>query len=157
MPATFWDIAKDVIREVQEQLDYEKKLNTVTNANLKKYIGCILKAVLKVDSICSDKIEEVMFLSESGSDLEKKTSSSESDASVHNSVEKEKNEEEKANKEESNGTEEEFNPEKDIMLFIDDNDVIMFDDVKDVHRLQIFDKVNKMKNFPGYQQKGWNH
>ena len=84
-----------------------------------------------------------MFLSESGSDLEKKTSSSESDASVHNGVEKEKNEEEKANKEESDRTEEEFDPEKDIMLFIDDNDVIMFNDMKDVHRLQIFDKVNK--------------
>ena len=40
------------------------------------------------------------------------------------------------------------------MLFIDDDDVVMFDDMKDVHRLQIFDKVNKMKNFPGYQPKG---
>ena len=36
------------------------------------------------------------------------------------------------------------------MLFIDDDDVVMFNDKKDVHRLQIFDKVNKMKNFPGY-------
>ena len=95
-----------------------------------------------------------MFLSESGSDLEKKMSSSESDASVHNGVEKEKNEEENANKEETHRTEEEFDPEKDIMLFIDDdNDAVMFNDMKDVHRLQIFDKVNKMKNFPGYQPK----
>ena len=94
-----------------------------------------------------------MFLSESGSDLEKKMSSSESDASVHNGVEKEKNEEENANKEETHRTEE-FDPEKDIMLFIDDdNDAVMFNDMKDVHRLQIFDKVNKMKNFPGYQPK----
>ena len=42
------------------------------------------------------------------------------------------------------------------MLFIDDDDVIMFDDMKYVHRLQIFDKVKKMKNFPGYQPKGQN-
>ena len=76
----------------------------------------ILKSVPKVDSRSNDKIEEVMFLSESGSDLEKKTSHSENDASVHNGVKKEKNEEEKANKEESDGTEEEFDPEKDIML-----------------------------------------
>ena len=76
-----------------------------------------------------------MFLSESGSDLEKKMSGSQSDASVHNGVEKEKNEEEKANKEESDGTEEKFNPGKDITLFIDDDDVIMFNDIRDVHRL----------------------
>ena len=100
------------------------------NADLKKCIGCILKAVLKVDSISNDKIEEVMFMSESGSDYEKKPSGSESYASVHNSVEKEKNEAENTNKEESDGTAEEFNPEKDIMLFINDNDVIMFDDMK---------------------------
>ena len=30
----------------------------------------------------------------------------------------------------------------------------MLDDMKDVYRLQIFNKVNKMKNFPGYQPKG---
>ena len=121
-------------------------MNTVMNANLKKCIAHILKAVLKVDSISNDKIEEVMFMSESGSDLEKKTSSSESDASVHNSGEKEKNEEEKTNKEESDGTEEEFDPEKDIMVFIyDDDDVVMFDDMKDVHRLQIFDLIKSKK------------
>ena len=124
------------------------------NADLKSHVEHILKAVLKVDSISDAKIEEVMFLSESGSDVEKKMSSSESDASVHKGVEKEKNEEEKAKKEESDGTKEEFDPEKDIMLFIDEDDIIMFNDMKDVHRLQIFDKVNKMKNFPGYQPKG---
>ena len=102
------------------------------NADLKRCIGHILKAVLTVDSISNAKIEEVMFLSESGSDLEKKTSNSESDASVHNGVEKKKDEEEKASKEESDETEKEFYPEKDIMLFIDGDDVIMFDDMKDV-------------------------
>ena len=57
------------------------------NANLKRCIRHIPKAVLKVDSISNDKIEEVMFLSESESDLEKKTSGSEIDASVCNGVE----------------------------------------------------------------------
>ena len=38
----------------------------------------------------------------------------------------------KPKKEESDGTAEEFDPENDVMLFIDDKDTILFDDMKDV-------------------------
>ena len=143
LPETFKDIAKDVRREVQG------KLKTVMNAELKSYIGKILE-VLGVNKISNAKIEEVMFLSESRSDVEKKTSGSESDASVHNGLEKAKGEEEK---EETEETGDKFDPEKDIMLFIDENEIAMFEDMKDLNQLQIFNKVNRMKNFPGYQPK----
>ena len=61
------------------------------NADLKSHIGRIMKGVLGVNKISNVQIEEVMFLSESESNVEKKTSGSESDASVHNGVEKERN------------------------------------------------------------------
>ena len=149
MPDTFQAITQDVRREVQEKLESEGKLNTITNADLKNHIGDMLKEVLGIEKISNDRIEEVMFLSES----EKKTSGSESDVSVSNDA-KEKNEEEKAKKEESDGTAEEFDPENDVMLFIDDEDTILFNDMKDVDRLKILNQVNNMTKFPKYKPQG---
>ena len=40
------------------------------------------------------------------------------------------------------------------MLFIDDDDTILFDDMKDVDRLKILNKVNNMMKFPGYKSQG---
>ena len=39
------------------------------------------------------------------------------------------------------------------MAFIDDNDLEFLDNLNDVNRLKIFDAVNKLPNFPGYQPK----
>ena len=100
----------------------------------------MLKEVLGIEKISNDRTEEVMFLSES----EKKTSGSESDVSVSNDA-KEKNEEE------SDGTAEEFDQENDVMLFIDDEDTILFNDMKDVDRLKILNQVNNMTKFPKYK------
>ena len=125
MPDTFQAITQDVRREVQEQLESEGKLHTISNADLNNHIGDMLKEVLGIEKISKNRIEEVMFLSES----EKKTSGSESDVSVSNDAQEE-NEEEKAKKEESDETEEEVNPENDLVLFIDDEDTILFNDMK---------------------------
>ena len=39
------------------------------------------------------------------------------------------------------------------MLFMDDNNIENIEDMQDSERLQVFDKVNRLTKFPGYQPK----
>ena len=48
---------------------------------------------------------------------------------------------------------EEFDENKDIMLFMDDDDVENIEDMQDSERLQVFDKVKRLTKFPGYKPK----
>ena len=46
-----------------------------------------------------------------------------------------------------------WDEKRDIMVFIDDDDHEFLKDLRDVNRLRIFDAVNKLPKFPGYQPK----
>ena len=48
---------------------------------------------------------------------------------------------------------EDWDEEKDIMAFIDEDDLEFLENLNHVNRLKIFDAVNKLPQFPGYQPK----
>ena len=135
----------------------EGKVDSTGTGELKKRISNLLKQVLGITKISDDLIEEVMFLSESEkksqSEQEKKDSSSDSEKSVHNSNVKDCESHDivhHSDTKESEPEGEEFDENKDIMLFMDDNDMENIKDMQDSERLQVFDKVNRLTKFPGY-------
>ena len=159
---TFKNIAFDVRKEIQDQLEGEQKVDTIGTGELKKRIRNLLKQVLGVTKISDDLIEEVMFLSESESEKkfeseqEKKDSSSDSEKSIHNSDVKDGESHDivhHSDAKESEPEGEEFDENKDIMLFMDDDDIENIEDMQDSERLQVFDKVNRLTKFSGYQPK----
>ena len=118
--------------------------------------------MLGVTKISDDLIEEVMFLSDSESEKkseseqEKKDSRSHSKKSVHNSDVNDGESDDivhQSDGKESEPEMEEFDENKDIMLFMDDDDAENIEDIEDSERLQLFDKVNRLTKFPGYQPK----
>ena len=103
-----------------------------------------------------------MFLSVSESDKkfeseqEKKDSRSDSEKSIHNSDVKDGESHDivhHSDAKESEPEGEEFDENKDIMLFMDDDDVENIEDMQDSERLQVFDKVNRLTKFAGYHPK----
>ena len=103
-----------------------------------------------------------MFLSDSESgkksesEKEKKDSSSDSEKSTHNSDVKDGESDDivhHSDVKESESEGEEFDENEDIMLFMDDDDVKNIEDMQGSERLQVFDKVNRLTKFPGYQPK----
>ena len=48
---------------------------------------------------------------------------------------------------------EEWDEERDIMVFIDDDDLEFLEGLSDVNRLKIFDALKRLPKFPGYQPK----
>ena len=46
-----------------------------------------------------------------------------------------------------------FDENKDIMLFMDNDDTENIEDMQDSERLQLFDQANRLTKFPGYQPK----
>ena len=149
-------------KEIRDQLEGEGKVDSIGTGELKKRIRYLLKQVLGINKISDDLIEEVMFLSESESEKkseseqEKKDSSSDTKKSVHNSDVKDGESDDivhHSDHKESEPEVEEFDENKDIMLFMDDNDVENIEDMQDSERLQLFNKVNRLTKFPGYQPK----
>ena len=65
---TFKNIAFDVRKEIQDQLEGEGKIDSIGTGQLKKRIRNLLKEVLGITKISDDFMEEVMFLSESESE-----------------------------------------------------------------------------------------
>ena len=161
-PKTFKNIAFDVRKEIQDQLEGEVKVDSIGKGELKKRIRNLLKQVLGVTKISGDLIEEVMFLLESESEKkseseqEKQDSSSDSKKSIHNSDVKDGESGDIVHHSDAKESElegEAFDENKDIMLFRDDNDVENIEDIQVSGRLQVFDKVNRLTKFPGYQPK----
>ena len=161
-PKTFKNIAFDVRKEIWDQLEGEGKVDSIGTGELKKRIKNLLKQVLGITKISDDLIEEVMFLSKSDSERkseseqEKKYSGSDSKMSIHNSDVKDGESHDivhDSDAKESESEGEEFDENQDIMLFMDDDDVENIEDMQDSERLQVFDKVNRLTKFPGYQPK----
>ena len=161
-PKIFKNIAFDVRKEIQDQLEGEGKVDSIGTDKLKKRIRNLLKQVLGITKISDDLIDEVMFLPESESDKkseseqEKKDSSSDSKKSVHNSDVKDGKSHDivhYSDAKESEPEVEEFDENKDIMLFMDDDNIKNIKHMQDSERLQVFDKVNILTKFPGYQPK----
>ena len=148
-------------KEIWVQLEGKGKVDSIGTGELKKRIRNLLKQVLGITKISDNLIEEVMFLSEnqkkkSESEQEKKDSSSDSKKSVHNSDVKDGESYDivhDSDAKESEPEGEEFDENKDTMLFMDDNHVENTEDMQDSNRLQVFDKVNRLTKFPGYQPK----
>ena len=141
-------------------MEAEGKVDSFGTGELKKRIRNLLKQVLGITKISDDLIEEVMFLSESESEKkseqEKKDSSNDNEKSIHNSDVKDGESDDivyHSDGKESKPEAEEFDENKDIMLFMDDNDIENIEDMQDSERLQLFDKVNRLTKFPGYQPK----
>ena len=159
-PKTFENIAFNVRKEIRDQLKAEGKVDSIGTGELKKRIRNLLKQVSGITKISDDLIEEVIFLSESESESEseqeKKDSSSDSKKSIHNSDVKDGESDGIVHHNDGKESEpevEEFDENKDIMLFMDDDDVENIEDMQDSERFQLFDKVNRLTKFSGYQPK----
>ena len=68
-PKTIKNIAFNVRKEIQDQLEGEGKVDSIGTGELNKRIRNLLKQVLGITKISDDLIEEVMFLSESEKSL----------------------------------------------------------------------------------------
>ena len=161
-PKTFRHVAFDVRKEIRDQLEDEGKLDSVGTEELKTRIRNLMKKVLGVPKISDDSIQDVLFLTDSESEKksesekEKKDSSSDSERSIHNVDVKDGGSDDKVHHSYTKDSErngEEFDENEDIMLFMDDDDVKNIEDMQGSERLQVFDKVNGLTKFPGYQPK----
>ena len=94
--------------------------------------------------VSKDHIDRVIFMS----DPELSTTDAETDAEKEGPIGNSKKQET-----DSDGLTDKWDEERDIMVFIDYNDLKFLKGLSDVNRLKIFDVVNKLPKFPGYQPK----
>ena len=146
-------IAVDVQKWVREQLEKENMLPGISNAELRGRICDRLEYITAYSDIRKEHIDKVIFVSDaeqnSTTDEDQSVGSAESEeygikGNINSNAEKEQRD--------SDGSED-WDEEKDIMAFIDEDDLEFLENLNHVNRLKIFDAVNKLPQFPGYQPK----
>ena len=144
-------IAVDVRKWVREQLEKENMLPLILNAELRSRIRDRLECITGYSDICKEHIDKVIFMSDadqnSTTDEDQSVGGAESEeygikGNINSNAEKEQRD--------SDGSED-WDEEKDIMAFIDEDDLEFLENLNHVNRLKIFDAVNKLPQFPGYQ------
>ena len=146
-------IAVDVQKWVREQLEKENMLLGISNAELRSRIHDRLEYITWYSDIHKEHIDKVIFVSDA-----EQNSTTDEDQSVGGAESEEYgikgNINSKAEKEQRDSDDsEDWDEEKDIMAFIDEDDLEFLENLNHVNRLKIFDAVNKLPHFPGYQPK----
>ena len=96
------------------------------------------------EDVSKDHIDRVIFMSDPEQSTIDVETDAEKDAPIDNGKKQETD---------SDGSTEEWDEERDIMVFIDDDNHEFLKGLSDVNRLKIFDAVKKLPKFPGYQPK----
>ena len=140
----FKEIAADVRQSVKHQLEKEGVLNNISNGELRDRIRKKLIYATGFQEVSKDHTDRVIFML----DVEQSTTDAETD------LEKDvQNDNGKKQTSDSDGSMDEWDEERDIMVFIDDDDLEFLEGLSDVSRLKIFDALKKLPKFPGYQPK----
>ena len=125
----------------------------ILNAELRSIIRDRLEYITGYSDIHKEHIDKVIFVSDAGqnstTDEDQSVGGAESEeygikGNINSNAEKEQRD--------SDGSED-WDEEKDIMAFIDGEDLEFLENLNHVNRLKIFDAVNKLPQFPDYQSK----
>ena len=125
----------------------------ISNAELRSRICDRLEYITGYSDIRKEHIDKVIFVSDaeqnSTTDEDQSVGGAESEeygikGNINSNAEKEQSD--------SDGSED-WDEEKDIMAFIDEGDLEFLENLNHVNRLKIYDAVNKLPQFPGYQPK----
>ena len=140
----FKEIAVNVRQSMKHQLEEEGVLNNISNGELRDRICKRLIYVTGFEEESKDHIDRVIFMSDPEQSTKDVKTDPEKDAPIDNSKKQETD---------SDGSMDKWGEERDIMVFIDDDNHEFLKGLSDVNRLKIFDAVNKLPKFRGYQPK----